>query len=49
VEKGAGGGFRKRGRGGGIGQGDQVDKPDPAADFTVIDNVIKLAIIKRQI
>jgi hypothetical protein len=49
VEEGAGEEFKKRRRGGEIRQGDQVDKPDLAADFAVIDNVIKLAIIGQQI
>jgi hypothetical protein len=43
--------FRKRARGGGgrIRQRDQVDGPDPAADFTVIDYIVKPAIIRRRI
>jgi hypothetical protein len=49
--KGGVGRFKKRARGGGgrIRQRDQVDGPDLAADFTVVNYIVKLAIIRRRV
>jgi hypothetical protein len=46
--KGGAGRFRKRARGGGgrIRQRDQVNRPDLAVDFIVVNYIIKLAIIR---
>ena len=43
--------FRKRARGGGgrIRHRDRVDRPDLAADFAIIDYVIKPAIVRRRV
>jgi hypothetical protein len=52
VEGGAGGRFRKQGKGGEGGrirQRDCINRPDLAADFVVIDYVIKLAITRQQV
>jgi hypothetical protein len=43
--------FRKRARGGGgrIRRRDQVNRPDLAADFIVVNCIIKLAIARQRV
>jgi hypothetical protein len=43
--------FRKRAKGGGgrIRRRDRVDRPDLAADFTIVDYIVKLAIVRRRV
>jgi hypothetical protein len=49
MERGVGGGFKKRGGRGRVGQRDWVDGLDLKADFTVVDGIVKLAVIGQQV